>query len=134
MASHRNEYDLMKDMIGKIRLGQELAKKKINEEENRSVRRLQPQEEEDEKKKFLEAVGGSVEFNPFAIYDDTVEFSGSFTAERILWNFSLDSSKGCYISCDSTQLSDETVQKLQKLKAYYDQWSQYWANETSVNT
>jgi len=130
MASDKNDYDFMKNMIEKMRENNSPKKQsKINEGLN--VKTLTPEELEDEKNRFREAVGGTVEFGKFNIYDDTIEFGGQFISERIAWNFSLDSAKGCYISTESTQLSNETLEKIQKLKAYYDVWAEYWANELS---
>lgn len=131
MGTYRNEYDIMKEMIKNMRKITP-AKSKINEELN--VNQLTPDEEQDEQNKFKEAIeGASVEFGQFILNPAArmVEWSGLFPSEKIAWNYSLDSTKGCYISADAAQLSDETVQLIQKLKAYYDQWSQYWTNEVS---
>ena len=132
MGQYRNDYDLMKKMIGNMKAGMVQGQSRLNEELNTS--QLSQPELEDEENKFKEAIeGAAVTFGKFILNPQArnVEWSGFFPSENIAWNFSLDSSKGCYISADAAQLSDEMVQKLQKLKAYYDQWAQYWANEVS---
>ena len=99
-----NGYDDMKKFLN---IGRELnKKKKVNEAINTN---LSQREIEDEMQKFREAVTTTVEFGIFKPYSDNVEFNGELLSERIKWVFSLDSTVGCYITCEQTQLNDETV-------------------------
>lgn len=124
MSSHRNEYDAMKTLLNITRS----YKNNINEG---SIPQLQPQEIEDEKTRFVQAVTPTVEFGNFVPYNNNIEWSGLLVKEKIKWTFSLDQSVGCFISCDATQLSDEVVRVLQNLKAFYDEWSKYWGEQIS---
>ena len=127
MGQYRNEYDSMKAMMNLIRDYQQ-----INEQINEgSIPALQPQELEDEKTRFSQAVTPNVQFGNWKSYNDTIEWSGFLIKEKIKWMFSLDQSVGCFISCEETQLSDDVVKVLQNLKAYYDQWAKYWGEQMS---
>lgn len=132
MAQQRNEYDIMKKMISNMKAGALLGRNQMNEGIN--TNNLSPAEEEDEQTKFKETIEGViVQFGKFSInrISKTVEWSGFFITEKIGWNYSLDSSKGCYVVSTGAQLSPETLETLQKLQAYYEIWAQYWANEIS---
>ena len=86
---------------------------------------ITPQEQKEEEKKFLEAVSRVVRFNPMKIYKENVEWSGFLIRERVDWVFSLDETVGCYIDTeDLFQLTDESLETLRKLRAYYDIWSE----------
>lgn len=98
-----------------------------NAGEDRILEDAELKEEED---KFRQSVHNRVKFNTFKLYPDSqnVEWSGEFTDNRIEWNYSLDDSQGVYISCELTQLRDDTLQVLKKLNGYYKAWSNEWAN------
>lgn len=126
-----SEYDNMKAMLNLTRTGNKKlvsAKKPLRED---TVPQLQPQEMDDEKNKFTEAVANTVEFGNFMRYSDNIEWNGELIKEKIKWVYSLDDVNGCYITCEQLQLSDEAVQTIQKLKAYYDTWSEYWGSQIS---
>lgn len=125
MASKINDYDSMKNMLNITRQ----YKNKINED---VVPTLQPEELEDEKNRFAEALGNAViEFGNFNRYNDNIEWTGVIVKEKITWVFSLDASIGCYISCEQIQLTDTVVKMFQDLHVYYNEWSQYWSQELS---
>ena len=56
------------------------------------------------------------------------EWSGEFTDTRISWYYSLDDSRGVYMTGDMLQLTDDTLKQIQKLVGYYQTWSDEWAN------
>ena len=43
------------------------------------------------------------------------------------WNYSLDDSRGVYITNDLLQLDDDTLEVIKKLVGYYKAWSDDWA-------
>ena len=91
---------------------------------------LDPTELKDEQKKFREQVNPRTEFKKFKLYPKAgnVEFSGIFQDSRIEWYYSLDDTRGVYISADMLQLRDDTLKTIQKLVGYYENWSTEWAN------
>jgi hypothetical protein len=90
---------------------------------------LDEAELKEEKDKFRQSVHNRVEFNTFKLYPNSqnVEWSGTFTDSRIEWNYSLDDTQGVYVSCELTQLRDDTLETLKKLVGYYKAWSDEWA-------
>jgi hypothetical protein len=76
----------------------------------------------EEEKKFRDTVSPRVAFNRFKLYPkaQNVEFSGKFTDNNVEWFYSLDDSRGVYITADLLQLSDTTLKQIQKLVAYYE--------------
>lgn len=85
----------------------------------------------EEEKKFRDTVSPRVSFNRFKLYPkaQNVEFSGKFTDNNVEWFYSLDDSRGVYITADLLQLSDTTLKQIQKLVAYYETWSNEWATK-----
>jgi len=85
----------------------------------------------EEEKNFRSNVTPRTKFNRFKLYPESqnVEFSGEFTDNRIEWFYSLDDTKGVYITADLLQLNDQTLKQIQKLVAYYDTWSNEWATK-----
>jgi hypothetical protein len=91
---------------------------------------LDPAEYAEEEKKFRDTISPRVKFNQFKLYPkaQNVEWSGEFTDTRISWYYSLDDSRGVYITGDMVQLTDDTLKQIQKLVGYYQTWSDEWAN------
>ena len=88
---------------------------------------MDPEEEKEEKNKFKEVVSDRVEFGPFKIYRDNVEWGGMLVREGIEFVFSLDDTDGVYITSDMLQLRETTLETLNKLKIYHQEWSKEWA-------
>jgi hypothetical protein len=84
-----------------------------------------------EETKFREVISPRVKFNEFIIYPKTgnVEWGGEFQDTRIQWNYSLDDTRGVYISCDLLRLDDSAVNTIKKLVGFYDNWANEWANK-----
>ncbi len=91
---------------------------------------LDPVELKEEQKKFREQVNPRTEFKKFKLYPKAgnVEFSGIFQDSRIEWYYSLDDTRGVYITADMLQLRDDTLKSIQKLVGYYENWATEWAN------
>jgi hypothetical protein len=123
------QYDEMKEIFSRIR---SFSKK------NRIIEgylpALQPEEEADEKQRFINAVTQNVQFGEFIRTNDNITWYGLLVKEKIAFTYSLDSTIGCFISCKDTQLTDDTVKVFQNLKSYYDEWSKYWGTQISLST
>ena len=109
------------------------GRKKLIVEQDLNVQQekeLDPAEYTEEERKFRDTVTPRVTFNKFKLYPaaQNVEFSGEFTDTRILWYYSLDDTRGVYITTDMLQLSDDTLKQIQKLVGYYQTWADEWAN------
>ena len=100
-------------------------------ESQAGVNTLKDNELEDEINRFKSAVGSTGKFNDFKIYDNNIEWSGLLPVENISWAFSLDTNNGCYITVNSLQLNNETLERLNKLSTYYEVWSEYWIKEVN---
>jgi hypothetical protein len=87
---------------------------------------------ETEKNTFASNVTKLVSFGDFKITNDNVSWSGVFPKEKIEWVYSLDSDEGVYISCELTQLTDNTLTLVQKLRGYYEKWAEKWSGEIGV--
>ena len=72
-----------------------------------------------------------MKFNRFRLYPkaQNVEFSGKFTDNNVEWFYSLDDTRGVYITTDLLQLNDQTLKQIQKLVAYYESWANEWATK-----
>ena len=94
--------------------------------EDRDLDDAELKEEED---KFRQTVHNRVKFNNFKLYptSQNVEWSVEFTDNRIEWNYSLDDSRGVYITNELLQLDDDTLEVIKKLVGYYKAWSDDWA-------
>ena len=135
-----SQHDETKRMLGLIR---ESNRKRNIIKESRylinesnggpSDRDLDEAELVEEEQKFRDNVSTRVSFNRFRLYpkSQNVEFSGKFNDNNIEWFFSLDDSRGVYISADLLQLTDDTLKQLQKLVGYYQTWSNEWGSRIS---
>ena len=129
-----NNYDEMKKFLNISRSG--AIKKVIREDQGQyydqqkeTKRDLTPDEIEGEKQEFAANVSKLVEFNDFKLGYDNASWSGVFPKEKIEWIYSLDADQGVYISCEMSQLTDGTLELIQKLRGYYETWSEKWAGE-----
>lgn len=105
-----------------------------NEERSDSIP-LTGSELNSEQAKFRETVSSMVEFNSFNIYpsDSNAFFSGKLRdLNNMEWSFSLDETDGIYIDVNSLQLTDNALGVLQKLKGYYKNWKEEWANKLAT--
>ena len=94
--------------------------------EDRDLDEGELREEED---KFRQTVHNRVKFNKFKLYpaSQNVEWGGEFTDSRMEWNYSLDDSRGVYMTSELLQLDDDTLDVIKKLVGYYKAWSDDWA-------
>lgn len=130
-----SQHDETKRMLGLIRESNAKKtnniKKMLREQEERTTdnKELNPAELSEEEKKFRDTVTPRTSFNSFKLYPkaQNVEFSGEFTDSKVEWFFSLDDTRGVYITGTFIQLNEEVLKQIQKLVAYYETWSNEWA-------
>jgi len=138
--------DDIRDLLGKIRKlqneNQQISlntindgKKIITEQKVRLLKEedfqeITPDEQREEENKFKDTVSKLVKFQKMKVYRQNVEWSGELVREKIKWVFSLNENNGCYVSIESEdmlQLTMEVIETLKKLKGYYDVWSDEWS-------
>lgn len=136
MRKQENTYDMMKKLLATSRKG--IIRQIVKEDQGdyyaqkQKSREITPDELEQEKSAFAQDVTKLVEFGDFKISNDTVTWSGVFPKEKIEWTYSLDSDQGVYISCELTQLTDNTLKLIQLLRGYYETWAEKWSGEIGV--
>lgn len=131
-----NEYDESRRMLEIIRESKNNKKPGIKSslltEATQPDRiELDQNEKKDEEKKFREVISPRVKFNKFIIYPKSgnVEWSGEFQDSRIQWFYSLDDTRGVYISGELLRLDDSTLDTIKKLVGFYENWADEWANK-----
>lgn len=107
----------------------ETAEVEVEDEAAGEDRDLDSDELKEEEDKFRQTVHNRVKFNKFKLYpaSQNVEWGGEFTDSRMEWNYSLDDSRGVYMTSELLQLDDDTLDVIKKLVGYYKAWSDDWA-------
>lgn len=123
---YNSEYELSKTMLNAIR-NSELLSEGVNEV-------VEPSELDytDEVKKFKSQISSRVEITTFNIYPESnnVVFGGVFNdVSSLHFEMSLSEKDGLYINADNLQITDDIVNRIQKLNGYYKNWSEEWANK-----
>jgi len=152
-----NEYDITKSMLKTIRCEKHIIKEssaipnpnfepnsnfEIKDTDNKNDN-LNGSDEEDltsaelseEQKSFRDTVSPRVEFNSFTVYpkNKNVIFSGKFkNLGGLEWQFTLEDTDGLYISVDNAQITNDTLNTIKKLKGYYDNWADKWAEKIAT--
>jgi len=112
------------------------GKKILTEQKSRILKEeefqeITPDEQREEENKFKDTVSKLVKFDKMKVYRQNVEWSGELVREKVRWVFSLNESNGCYISIESEdmlQLTMDVIETFKKLKGYYDVWSDEWSS------
>ena len=139
--------DDIRDLLGRIRKLQNEnhqisltsfndGKKILTEQKNRLLKEEEFQEitadeQREEENKFKDTVSKLVKFDKMKVYRQNVEWSGELVREKVRWVFSLNESNGCYISIESEdmlQLTMDVIETFKKLKGYYDVSSDEWSS------
>lgn len=123
-----NENEITKKMLSEIR--RPFILEQVEEEQELDQGQLS--EEQDN---FRNTVSPRVEFTGFKIYPDAknVVFSGNFqNLGGLEWQFTLEDSNGLYISANNVPFSDEVIETIKKLKGYYDNWADTWAEKLAT--
>jgi len=134
--SQENEHDFTRKMLGVIREDRS-NKGKLLKEGAGDNEGITPNQEElnQEYSKFRETISSRVEFTTFKIYPEVnnVIFGGKFQdLDGMEWQFSLEEKNGLYITSNNLQVDDEVIRRIQKLKGYYDNWADDWANKITT--
>lgn len=135
-----NEHDMTKRMMSAMKDGS--VGKALNENQEAGVEtsakdviELTGEERKNEEQKFREVLGNLVEFNVFNIYPKAgnVVFGGIFQGmDGLQFQFTLEDSNGLYVTANNMQVTSEVVETIQKLKGYYDNWKEEWANKMAT--
>ena len=130
-----NQYDDMKKMMKISRRG---VIRQILKEEDQGInnqqqkRQLTSSELQNEQAQFANNVTKLTQFKDFQINYDNVTWGGFMPKEKIEWVYSLESDDAVYISCELTQLTQSTLELIQKLYGYYTKWADQWSGEIGV--
>jgi hypothetical protein len=113
-----------------VEMGEELETESNKEEfESEDIETVAPDEQREEENKFKGIVSKLCKFEKIKVHQQNVEWSGHLIREKLDWVFSLDDTIGVYVKTDDfLQLKDENLKVLQKLRGYYEVWSDEWAN------
>tara|TARA_B100000676_G_C17677877_1_gene629797 strand:- start:132 stop:590 length:459 start_codon:yes stop_codon:yes gene_type:complete len=119
------EYDITKSMIKSMKL-------MLTEAVVDGIYEVDPQEVREEELKFVDAVSKRVDFNDLKVYvtgNGNVEWSGVILQYGIEWKYSLESSTGVYMTSNLLQLTDDALNVISRLAAYYDIWASEWSDK-----
>ena len=119
------EYDITKSMIKSMKL-------MLTEAVVDGIYEVDPQEVREEELKFVDAVSKRVDFNDLKVYvtgNGNVEWSGVILHYGIEWKYSLESSTGVYMTSNLLQLTDDALNVISRLAAYYDIWASEWSDK-----
>ena len=135
---HLNEHDITKNMFKAMReMVKDKNKSVLNENTNQSndEEELTSAELSEEQASFRDTVSPRVDFTGFKVYPNTknVIFSGKFTNMGGLeWQFTLEDADGLYISGDNVPMTDGAIDTIKKLKGYYENWADDWAQKLAT--
>jgi hypothetical protein len=145
-----NEHDITKNMLETIRektIHGYGNKKQLNEfidgpsmdtnqdntdavtDTEDGVIELSGEERTSEETKFREIVDASTKFDVFNVYPqaNNVVFGGKIQGMGgIEFQMTLEDTNGLYITGGNIQITDEVVEKIKKLKAFYDNFRVEW--------
>lgn len=125
-----NEHDITKAMLDKIRENETNYRLSLNENQQ-DIIDLTGEELKGEEKKFMEMVYSGVKFGPYKIYpnNSNVVFSGQMD-NGVEWQFS--KVDGLYVNMPNIELTDEMVELLKKLNAYFHNWDIEWGKKLNT--
>ena len=132
-----NEHDITKNMFKTMRdVVRDRNKSVLNENSNGGDEEdLTSAELSEEQKAFRDTVSPRVNFTGFKVYPKTknVIFSGKFeNMGGLEWQFTLEDADGLYISGDNVPMTADAITTIKKLKGYYDNWADDWAQKLAT--
>lgn len=110
---------------------QDFNQEKYEREEDESGQNISPDEQREEENAFKDKVSQLVEFKKIKVFTKTVTWSGKLVREGIDWSYTLDDKIGCFINTDegdTLQLTDDMLEVIKNIRAYYDIWSEEWGS------
>ena len=128
-----SEHNITKQMLSTIR-----KKATLNENFNSNSgdeEELTSSELSEEQKNFRDTVSPRVDFTGFKVYpkNKNVVFSGRFeNLGGLEWEFTLEDANGLYITANNVPFSDDVIDTIKKLKGYYDNWADEWAQKLAT--
>lgn len=130
----KNEHDITRGMLNTIRqdrfINENLDNTSTSDEEELTSAELSEQQTN-----FRKTVSPRVEFTGFKVYpkNKNVVFSGKFeNMGGLEWEFTLEDTHGLYISANNVPFSDDTIETIKKLKGFYDNWADEWAEKLAT--
>jgi hypothetical protein len=106
-----------------------------NFNQNQAEEELSSAELSEEQKAFRDTVSPRVDFTGFKVYPNTknVIFSGKFeNMGGLEWQFTLEDADGLYISGDNVPMTEDAITTIKKLKGYYKNWADDWAQKLAT--
>lgn len=127
-----DEQDITKKMLSTIR-----KRTLINEANNSNSdeEELTSAELSEQQANFRDTVSPRVDFTGFKVYpkNKNVVFSGKFeNMGGLEWEFTLEDTNGLYITANNVPFSDDTIEMIKKLKGFYDNWADEWAQKLAT--
>lgn len=134
-----SEHSITKQMLSTIRNKTNVVKtQSLNENFNSNSsdeEELTSTELSEEQKNFRDTVSPRVNFTGFKVYpkNKNVVFSGRFeNLGGLEWEFTLEDANGLYITANNVPFSDDVIDTIKKLKGYYDNWADEWAQKLAT--
>lgn len=131
---NEHEHEITKSILNLIRedrfINENLDNTITSDEEE-----LTSAELSEEQTNFRKTVSPRVEFTGFKVYPKSknVVFSGKFeNMGGLEWEFTLEDTHGLYISANNVPFSDDTIETIKKLKGFYDNWADDWAEKLAT--
>lgn len=76
---------------------------------------------------FTEEVSDLVDFNQLNVYPNTVELSGKIIDHDIEFIYTIGEDSGIYINGNMLKIDDDTLEMINKLKAFYEKFKSKWS-------
>jgi hypothetical protein len=76
---------------------------------------------------FVEQVSDMVDFNKFNVYPNNVEWSGRIIDADLEFFYSIGEDNGVYINGEMIKTDDEFIERINKLKTFYEIFKSKWA-------
>jgi hypothetical protein len=134
MMKKINEHDITRNMLSTMRTSR-LITEEFESEPQSDEEELSSAELSEQQTNFRKAVSPRVDFTGFKVYpkNKNVVFSGKFeNMGGLEWEFTLEDTHGLYISANNVPFSDGTIETIKKLKGFYDNWADEWAEKLAT--
>jgi len=76
---------------------------------------------------FVEQVSDMVDFNKLNVYPNNVEWSGKIIDADLEFFYSIGEDNGVYINGDMIKTDDDFIERINKLKTFYEIFKSKWA-------
>ncbi len=134
MKTSEQEHDITRNILTIMRkdilINEDIGATTSSDEEELTSAELSEQQTN-----FRKTVSPRVEFTGFKVYpkNKNVVFSGKFeNMGGLEWEFTLEDTHGLYISANNVPFSNDTIETIKKLKGFYDNWADEWAEKLAT--